>query len=119
VDGETLAMATKTSCTSSADTLTKELCDALIDSSRRSEVTAKSHPTDASVPSLESTPHCNTYDIHLLLFPGPYPSGVDVARREAHLDDPAFLGALGVTRAQFGDLPLWRQVRLCCVLHLL
>jgi hypothetical protein len=41
--------------------------------------------------------------------PGPYPSGVDVAYREQHLDDAQFESLLKMPRSQWVQVPPWKQ----------
>ena len=47
-----------------------------------------------------------------LVYPGPYPGDVDVARRELFMLDDDFTRVFGgLTRAEFGALPMWQQHR--------
>lgn len=110
-DRETTPIATARSCTHSVDFVTEQSCDALVGALRHDEGPTQYRLTDLTSSLSETPPQNCTYDIRLLLYPGPYPSGVDVSRREGYLDDPAFRAALGVTRAQFDSLPRWKQVR--------
>eukprot|EP00981_Chlorochromonas_danica_P003529 scaffold659_cov192-Ochromonas_danica.AAC.42 len=51
---------------------------------------------------------CFPYD--RLRVPGPYPDGVDIAHREQHLSDEEFITVLGVTKAAFAHMPIWKQI---------
>jgi len=45
-----------------------------------------------------------------LLFPGPYPDGVDQANRERHLSNEEFQCLFGISLEQFENEPKWKQV---------
>lgn len=53
------------------------------------------------------------YAYDSLLYPGPYPEGVDVKAREMHLNDMEFASIFGgLSKDQFLKLPVWKQIDL-------
>lgn len=54
-------------------------------------------------------PAAACFTLAQLAAPGPFPPGVDVARREEFLGDDAFAAALGVPRDAWSALPAWRR----------
>ena len=45
-----------------------------------------------------------------LAFPGPYPAGIQLSRRELYLSEADFKRILGVSKEQWGSLPKWRRI---------
>ena len=52
------------------------------------------------------------YQLAALQSPGPYPAGVDVAKREAYLSDVDFNTTFGMDRAAFAALPGWKRTQM-------
>ena len=52
------------------------------------------------------------FALEKLQAPGPFPAGVDVAKREEFLDDSEFSNVFSMTKANFFSLPRWKQTSL-------
>lgn len=53
----------------------------------------------------------NTYPLEKLK-ERPLPEGVDPRRLERYLNEEDFVAALGISRVEFKELPIWKQLKL-------
>lgn len=53
-----------------------------------------------------------TYPMEALVYPGPYPEGVDVTKRESYLSDEDFEKHMGISKSEFEKWPPLRQTHL-------
>lgn len=66
---------------------------------------------EAAAPRSDSSVYVSMqFPYDQLKAPGPYPSGIDVLRRETYLSNEEFQQLFGMDQAAFAAMPKWKQV---------